>query len=304
MKSYFCCMKNNTITTYHLSESHEGDERFRLRHMPEAFAKEGLRNEQLHAHTFYTIIWFQEGCGNHYVDFDAYPVLPGRVFFLSPGQLHCFDSRHDQKGYILEFSNDFLQDEMSSESLFLKYDVFNAFDTLPYRDMCPRGTEALQRITDAIEREQEQADAFAHHDSLTMLVRLFLINVQRCGSVDNHRAALTFTSPKHRLFVRFRQTLERNFAHIHTVQEYARQLGVTAKTLTTCTMDCARETPLALINDRLILEARRLLRYTDQTSKEVAFRLGFDDPSYFVKFFKRETGLLPLDFREGNQEQH
>ena len=55
---------------------------------------------------------------------------------------------------------------------------------------------------------------------------------------------------------------------------------------------------MALINARLLLEARRLLRYTDLSSKEVAFRLGFDDPSYFVKFFKREAGMLPLELRE------
>ena len=296
-------MENNTITNYDLTLTHAGEERFRLRHMPEAFAKEGLRNEQLHTHSFYTIIWFQQGGGQHFVDFDSYPVVPGRVFFLSPGQLHCFDSLHNQEGYILEFSNDFLQDELTSESLFLKYDVFNAFDTLPYRDMCDKGIIFLQHIIDAIQEELTVPDAFAHHDSLAMMVRLFLINVQRCGKVDATRHSLTFTSPKHRLFVRFRQTLELNFTAIHTVQEYARQLGVTAKTLTACTLECARVTPLALINDRLILEARRLLRYTDQTSKEVAFRLGFDDPSYFVKFFKRETGMLPLDFREQNKPQ-
>ncbi len=296
-RATFADMKNDTITNYDLTPSTSGEERFRLRHMPEAFAKEGLRNEQLHTHSFYTIIWFQRGEGEHFVDFDHYPVLPGRVFFLSPGQLHCFDSRHNQTGYILEFSDDFLQDEMSSESLFLKYDVFNAFDTLPYRDVTPSASVDLQTLTNAIQRELENVDAFAHHDTLAMLVRLFLIAVQRAGQIDETRNSLTFTSPKHRLFVRFRQTLECNFSHIHTVQEYAHQLGITAKTLTNCTLECAHQTPLALINERLLLEARRLLKYTDLTSKEVAFQLGFDDPSYFVKFFKRGTGLLPLDFR-------
>ena len=291
-------MKINTITNYELTQTHQGEERFRLRHMPEAFAKEGLRNEQLHSHSFYTIIWFQRGEGEHYVDFDQYKVCQDRVFFLSPGQLHRFDERHNQIGYVLEFSDDFLQDEMTSESLFLKYDVFNAFDTPPYRDLAAEGVPCLQRLTEAIEAELSQEESFAHHDCLAMLVRLFLITVQRFGRVDSDVPSLTFTSPKHRLFVKFRQTLEQHFRDVHTVQEYASLLSVTAKTLTACTLECTRQTPLKLINDRLILEARRLLRYTDQPSKEVAFRLGFDDPSYFVKFFKRETGLLPLDFRE------
>ena len=60
-RATFADMKNDTITNYDLTPSTSGEERFRLRHMPEAFAKEGLRNEQLHTHSFYTIIWFQRG---------------------------------------------------------------------------------------------------------------------------------------------------------------------------------------------------------------------------------------------------
>ena len=145
---------NNSITNYELSQpTHQGEERFRLRHMPEAFEKEGLRDERLHTHSFYTAIWFQSGGGEHFVDFGRYPIVPGRIFFLSPGQLHCFDSLHNQTGYILEFSDDFLQDELTSESLFLKYDVFNAFDTLPYRDVPVDAVASLNRIVSAIERD-------------------------------------------------------------------------------------------------------------------------------------------------------
>lgn len=290
---------NNSITNYELSQpTHQGEERFRLRHMPEAFEKEGLRDERLHTHSFYTAIWFQSGGGEHFVDFGRYPIVPGRIFFLSPGQLHRFDSLHNQTGYILEFSDDFLQDELTSESLFLKYDVFNAFDTLPYRDLSSDAVAGLQRIVSAIEREVDCEADFAHHDCLTMLVHLFLIAIQRSGRIDASAMDMNVTSSRNRLFVRFRRTLEQHYRHIHTVQEYASQLGATTKTLTACTLECAHATPLALINARLLLEARRLLRYTDLSSKEVAFRLGFDDPSYFVKFFKREAGMLPLDFRE------
>ena len=292
-------MKNKAITNYELSQpTNRGEERFRLRHMPEAFEKEGLRNESLHTHSFYTVIWFQGGGGEHFVDFGRYDVVPNRLFFISPGQLHCFDALHNQTGYILEFSDDFLQDELSSESLYLKYDVFNAFDTLPYRDVPDDALAALQKSIDDISAEESRVDAFAHHDCLAILVRLFLIMIQRAGRIDKSDENLSVTSPKSRLFVRFRQMLETNYATIHTVHEYASRLGITSKTLTICTLDCAHQTPLALINARLLLEARRLLRYTDLSSKEVAFRLGFDDPSYFVKFFKRESGMLPMEFRD------
>lgn len=61
--------------------------------------------------------------------------------------------------------------------------------------------------------------------------------------------------------------------------------------------ECSSHTPLQLINDRILLEAKRLLRYSDKKIKDIANDLGYEDPSYFVKFFKRQTGMLPTEFR-------
>lgn len=289
------------IINYELSKVQKpGQERFRLRRMPEVFAEEGFSRARLHTHSFYTIIWFEDGEGLHYVDFDKYEVRPGSVFFISPDQLHTFDASHyRQSGHIIEFSDDFLQDEVNSESLFLKYDVFNAYDTPPYRIVDAAGCTSLRRIIEELEREVGRFDAFAHHDCLTMLVKLFLITVQRYGHTAD--SSLSITSQQHRSFVRFRQLLEQNYHQLHTVGEYARLLGVSTKTLTSCTLESSHHTPLQLINARLVLEAKRLLRFTDFSGKEVAYQLGFDDPSYFVKFFKRHTGMLPLEFRAEQQ---
>ena len=98
--------------------------------------------------------------------------------------------------------------------------------------------------------------------------------------------------------MKVRQLIEKNYRKVHTVSEYARMLGVSTKTLTNCSFDSSHKTPLQLINARLTLEAKRLLRFTDMSSKEVAYHIGFEDPSYFVKFFKRQTSLSPLEFRE------
>ena len=85
---------------------------------------------------------------------------------------------------------------------------------------------------------------------------------------------------------------------MHTVQEYADRLNVAIRTLHKSVNECSGKTPLSLINDRIILEAMRMVRYTNLMIKEIAAELGFDDPSYFVKLFKRCTGHLPSDFRD------
>ncbi|MBO6013520.1 MAG: helix-turn-helix domain-containing protein [Bacteroidales bacterium] len=292
--------KEDNFVVYDLSSKAKqpGEELFRLRQMPEVFHEEGFRSVHLHTHSFYTIIWFQKGEGKHFVDFDEYEVRENSIFFISPDQLHTFDSNHEQHGYVLEFSQEFLQDEHSSESLFLKYDVFNAYDTLPYRLIGAEGAQTLQRIVDELNREEHRHESFAHHDYLSMLVRLFLITVQRSHIHNEEYRQLSITSPLHRHFVRFRQQLEMNYQQIHSVSEYARMIGISTKTLTSCCLECSGQTPLQLINARLTLEAKRLLRFTHLSSKEVGYHLGFEDPSYFVKVFKNKTGLLPLEFRE------
>ncbi len=294
------CMKSDEkIISYDMSprEKYPSGELFRLRKMPDVFLEEGFRSVHLHTHSFYTVIWFQSGEGVHFADFEEFEVKPDTVFFISPGQLHTFDANHTQTGYVLEFGQEFLQDEVTSESLFLKYDVFNAYDTLPYRTIDREGSENLQHIVDAIQQEELRNGQFAHHDYLAMLVRLFLITVQRYHRHDESHQALSITSPQHRHFVKFRQLLEQHYRQIHSVGQYAKMLGISSRTLTSCTLECSNQTPLQLINARLTLEAKRLLRFTHLSSKEVGYQLGFEDPSYFVKVFKQKTGQLPLEFR-------
>ncbi len=144
--------------------------------------------------------------------------------------------------------------------------------------------------------ESVNALLFAHRDYQKYLVKLFLIEIQRIGQRGTG-TPLCINNAANRLFIRFRQTLENHYRQMHTVKEYANHLNVSVKTLTNSVGASSCSTPLKIINDRIILEAKRQLCYTDLNIKEIAFRLGFDDPSYFVKLFKRQTGILPAEFR-------
>ena len=144
--------------------------------------------------------------------------------------------------------------------------------------------------------------AFAHKDYMQYLVRLFLIRVQRAGT---RRAVqkLSVSCVAHRSFVRFRQLLEKHFREIHTVKEYAEMLHVSTRTLSHYVAQSAHLTPLQVINDRVVLEAKRQLQHSTLSIKEIGYQLGFDDPSYFVKFFKRMTGQMPKEFRKDCEVQ-
>ncbi|NDV96620.1 AraC family transcriptional regulator [Dysgonomonas sp. 521] len=174
--------------------------------------------------------------------------------------------------------------------------IFHSFEKEPLFRIKPQDSKELLNIVTQMQGEMWTPNQFAHSEYLKVLLNLFLVVVQRFG-IRKDCNGLTLNNASHTLFVNFRQLLEANYRDIHTLADYAGKLNVSAKTLTNCVKEISRQTPLGIINDRLILEAKRLLAYSDKTVSEIGFELGFDDPSYFVKFFKRLTKRSPREFR-------
>lgn len=288
------------MASYSIQENVHSGLELELHFMPKFFHENGCGSMPPHIHEFYQIIWFRHGHGTHRVDFVDYPFADNTIFFVAPGQIHAFDGNEDAEGVIILFNASFLADEESGESIFLKYNVFNAYDSPPYYKIDNEEEKRLMAIVYEMNREYSLTDAFAHKDYMQYLVRLFLIRVQRSGKREE-AAKLYFSSIANRTFVRFRQLLEQNFSNVHTVQEYAGLLNISARTLTKYVNQSAHCSPLQIINDRIALEAKRQLLHTSLNIKEIAYELGFEDPSYFVKFFKRLTGIMPREFRMGNE---
>lgn len=96
----------------------------------------------------------------------------------------------------------------------------------------------------------------------------------------------------------FNTEVEIHFRKKHKVADYADMLNKSPKTLSNAFKQLHQKTPLQFIHERIELEAKRLLRYTDKTTKEIAYELGFDDASKFSRFFKTQTGNYPTTFKE------
>lgn len=266
-------------------------------YMPDFFLHDVMDNDSPHVHTFYEIIWFREAGGTHTVDFKEYPIAKNTLFFLSPGQVHFFDHAVEHKGILIKFCTDFLKEERTDEDIYIKYNLFNAFDSQPYCTISEDTAQHLLAILHKLEEEQQNENLIGHVDMLRSFTKIFLVLVHRhCEKSSDY--ALSEKKSSHRLFVMFRKTLEQHYTRQHTVKEYADSLNVSAKTLSNCVIESSGKTPLAFINDRITLEAKRLLRFSNMMIKEIADYLGFEDPSYFVKFFKRQTGHLPSSFRD------
>ncbi|MBB6238306.1 AraC-like DNA-binding protein [Pedobacter sp. AK013] len=133
-------------------------------------------------------------------------------------------------------------------------------------------------------------------DMLQMLVKRLIIIVTRLAK-HQYLKEQALTDDKLDVLRKFNLMVENNYRKAHTVQFYANQLHKSPKTLANYFGLYNHKSPLAVIQDRIVLEAKRLLMYTDKSAKEIAYDLGYDDASYFSNFFKKQTGYAPSDFR-------
>lgn len=151
-------------------------------------------------------------------------------------------------------------------------------------------------------------DEFSEKDNiqgemLRMLLKRLIILITRLGKKQYYRDD-SITNDESDLVRQFNISLDANFRELHQVQDYANLLNKSPKTLSNIFSKYSEKTPLQLIKERIILEAKRLLYYTDKTSKEIAFDLGFEDPASFSRLFKNATGTSPSSFKNNFVERN
>lgn len=264
--------------------------------MPEFFSsKPEIETSLAHVHPFYEIVWFSKGAGTHTVDFADYPVADNTLFFISPGQVHSFDGNRHCQGMVIKVCSHLIDESQNTDGL-LKYNVFGTYDSVPYKRITPECADTIAHLAGMLERETGMGGSIGHNDYLQALVKMMIIHIERCQT-GQHSGIFSPGRAAHRTFLAFRREIESSYRTTHTVKEYARRLGVSTKSLTNHVGECSEYSPLEMINNRIILEAKRMLRYSDMMIKEIADALGFDDPSYFIKFFKRLTKCSPAEYR-------
>ena len=285
----------DAVKRYHLHKEEPQKLQFEIHNLNSYLKKTKGHSDKPHIHSFYQILWFSGGTGKHFVDFNNYDIAGNCIFFIPKGQIHYFDN-NEYEGYIIHFNEEFLADDENDVNVFLKHNIFNSFESEPVFRIANQYIEDFSRLLLQMQNEMWTPQQFAHKDYLKLLLNMFLILIQRLGTRNKCRN-LSIHNPHHIVYVKFRQLLESMYKKIHTVNEYAGLLNISTKTLNNYTKEISYQTPLEIINERIVLEAKRLLSHSGLSVNEIAFHLGFEDPSYFIKFFKRHTNLAPGEFR-------
>ncbi|WP_298534633.1 AraC family transcriptional regulator [uncultured Algibacter sp.] len=282
------------IEQYHLHKEHPEKLQFQIYDLESYLKESGVHAQKPHSHSFYQIIWIYNQGGVHYVDFDAFKVENQTVLFVSKNQIHYFDKEASHEGVIIHFNESFLS--QSDIDIFLKYNVFNNISR-PFQYLNQNTIELATTYHDLIKDEFSKHNAFGYQEVIRYLLKSLLIVFERAHT-DVEKISEAHNSQYKLMFLRFKELIEMHYQEHYSVKDYARVLNMSSKTLSVLTKEISNKTPSVLISERLILEAERLLAFTSLQVNEIAYRLGFEDASYFIKYFKRHLKKSPKVYRE------
>jgi len=252
-----------------------------------------IADDSPHVLTFHDIVLVTRGRGRIVLDGESHPVAPGVVVFTLPGQMREWKLSSPLDGACLFFTEDFVADAFSDPRFLDRFRFFGAARKSGTLQLEPGERRLFLRGFDEMRTELATFRKDATHSLRASLYQLLvLLNRWYVARYGEPEGAVT-----HRLVERFRRLVDRDFRRRHRVSEYAAQLGLTPGHLSTLCRTHTQRSAGATIRARIVAEARKLLLYSDLSAAAIGDRLGFDDPAYFARFFRRETGIPPTRFR-------
>ncbi len=239
----------------------------------------------------------RKGSGLHHIDFRSYDVKDDTIYFLTPEQVHHVQINPGAKGYVLLFTPDFLYEQGLPQHWIEDTGFFFRCDDLaPFHLTKEMDSHGLEHLVLHIQEEYTARKPF-YLDGIGSWLKLFLLECKRFSHQSNIQVE-TRTHTKAQIVKQFRDQLENHYHEWHKVSDYARELHITPNHLNEVISVETGTSAKDYILNRIMLEAKRYAGFADITAKEVAYTLGFDDPSHFSKLFRQQQNQSFSEFRE------
>lgn len=256
--------------------------------------------EEAHRHTYYEILVFVEGVGSQMIDFETHTVQTASVYFISPGQVHALSRVKDAEGYVINFTKEFMLLNGGNLAVLNSFPSFGQFNKpvpeIPAPDFQDILCIVKQMVSDRL------GNSPVKESLLTAYINLLLI---KCRSIlTNLPGYARSDDPGQQMAQRFSSLLEESFITSHNLKFYADKLNLSPNYLSATLKKITGKTAGDLIQQRLLLEAKRMLLHSAITIKEIAYQLNFNDPPYFTRFFKNNTGYSPEMFRQETRKKY
>lgn len=249
---------------------------------------------QPHRVSFHLIFFITSGSGGHFIDFKPYDFREGSLVFVSKGQVHAFDSQSKYEGFLMLFTEGFITDNFIKSDVLSLNRLYNYYLGTPVIEPNAIGIKVFRSLVSEIAKEFDYADNFAKEEILSLLLRVLLLKAERIKKtllpVEKAGAFARFGA--------FQKLLEGHISVSRNAQFYAEKLGISYKHLNTICKSVTGATAKEFIDRHLILEIKRLLAVSDHSIKELGYEMSFEEPTNFVKFFKKHVGLSPAQFRK------
>lgn len=250
-----------------------------------------------HRVSFYVILLCTRGEGGYNINFKDYDYKKGSLFTLRKDNIHKFyKSKAD--GQLLVFTENFIlnhSNEKEASKIFL---LFNEMLASPKVQLDDKDYSEIMTLVKLIRTEYLEADDEYSLSIVRSYVQVLITKLFRVKSKTN----IVFAEHKYlSKFLQLQALIEKECFKHKQVSYYAKVLGVTSKTLNNITNSIVHKSAKTLINDIVIIRSKRLIINSSDTLTEIAYQVGFEDPTNFFKFFRKYTSFSPKEFRANHK---
>lgn len=286
----------NLIKTIELENKSNEEIDFVLKHMEDLYDQNNSIVDLPHRHSYYTIVAVKKGTGTHTIDFKSFLIKNYSIHFVYPGQIHQFVTSSRPNGWVMNFSPEFILQNNIAQDIINSVYLYNTSGDSPPLNVTETEFESFENIIRQIQTYSNKNIVFKY-EALGALLKLFFINTTSICSFQKNDTLNNAIGINH-LLVNFKNCIEKQYKTTHKVTDYAYKLNVSSDYLNKNIKAQTGKSAKEFIQERVVLEAKRMLLFTNKSNKELAYQLGFEEPAHFNNFFKKLTGYTPGKFRE------
>ncbi len=252
-----------------------------------------------HRKDYYFFFLVKKGGSYHWVDFLRYQVQPHCLYFTLPHQVHLKERTEPMEGMLVAFTEEFLA--LCNDTPIKQLPILQNKSNKHALPLTAEDEAFLDTLYEQIVAEFEAEETFKTA-ALHAYIKILLVYISRIYTrlFDDGKALENGNA----IFNKFSKLIDKKYNVLHHPSGYAEALHITAGHLNNAVKTHAGKTATEFIQERLLLEAKRLLFHSNLSVKEVAYALGFEDAAYFNRLFKKGAGVTPLHFREQSHEKY
>lgn len=247
-----------------------------------------------HRHNYFEVLVFNKGGGKHEIDFTTHKIKSQSIHFVAANQVHVVKRLPGSSGYSFLFSTEF-----TSADFYLADLAFYQPGAVPTLNLTKKDFEEVTALLAEVQQSYV-ADSKGRRYEVKYLFQAILLKLQRLYLAQGNVKQIV--PEKNKQAIQLQALIEEHYKAHWRAGDYAKEMRVSSIRLNDISKQQFGKSTEAVIQERLMLEIKRALVYGDKSIKEICYDLNFDDPTYFIRFFKKHTGTTPLEYRKSVRE--